>query len=621
MTRPIAYYDTEVFPNFVLCAAMTEDGKKYAWFGVHQDLPVQQLASLREFVKNHTLVTFNGTGYDIPILTLVIRGESVSQIKTASNRIVVDNLKPWNFEKEYNVKLQRPEIDTVDIMEVAPLSGSLKLYAGKCHSRSIQDLPYAPEKELTYDEQVVVTEYCYNDLLSTRDLHTRLKVQIHLREQMGKTYGLDLRSKSDAQMAEAIIKTEVEKLKKVRVFKPNDLTGMKFQYQIPAWMEFRDIDILNDVRDAEFMVSDKGTTILPDALKDRAIDYHGKVYRMGVGGLHSSETKQILYSSPDVMLMDFDVASYYPAIVLNLGLYPKHLGPEFLQVYRTIVGKRLEAKKRVAEIKDLIKTSPDPQPTLEAERKAVATVMEGLKIAINGTFGKLGSKYSILYSPDLLVQVTLTGQLALLMLIEAFGALHHTEVVSANTDGVTVRCAREMEAEVLRAVAAWEKITGFTTERTDYREMYARDVNNYVAIKTDGEYKAKGQYGKGLPLHKNPVNEICGDAVIDFLQFDIPIEETVRHCHDIRKFITVRTVKGGATFREEPIGKVVRWYYSTDTNGRDALYYKSNGYLVPKTEDGVKPLTILPDACPDDLNREWYVEDAKSMVRELGVHI
>ncbi len=620
MTRPIAYYDTEVFQNFVLCAAMTEDGKKYAWFGVHEDFPVQELNSLRRFIKEHTLVTFNGRGYDIPILTLVVRGEPVKEIKRASNRIVVDNLKPWNFEEEFGVKLEREEIDQIDLMEVAPLSGGLKLYAGKCHSESIQELPVPPETILTQEQKEAITSYCYNDLLSTRDLHRRLKVQIHLREQMGQQYGIDLRSKSDAQMAEAIIKAEVEKLVKKRVFKPGDLTGTKFSYQIPAWMEFREIDILDDVRQAEFMVSVKGRTVLPDTLKKRVISYRGKEYRMGVGGLHSSESQQVLHADTDHMIIDFDVASYYPAIVLNLGLYPTHLGKEFLLVYKRLVDQRLAAKKRVAELKDEIKRYPELH-RLEDERKATATIMEGLKIAINGTFGKLGSKYSILYSPNLLVQVTLTGQLALLMLIESFGQLEGVEVVSANTDGVTVKCQRSAESQVLAAVQKWETITGFVIERTDYREIFMRDVNNYVAIKTNGEYKAKGQYGKGLPLHKNPTNEICGEALIGYLQFEIPIEETVRHCHDIKKFLTLRTVKGGATFREQEAGKVVRWYYSNDVEGRASLYYKTNGYLVPKTEPGVKPVMALPKEIPADLDYEWYIEEAKSMVRKMGLTI
>ncbi len=63
---------------------------------------------------------------------------------------------------------------------------------------------------------------------------------------------------------------------------------------------------------------------------------------------------------------------------------------------------------------------------------------------------------------------------------------------------------------------------------------------------------------------------------------------------------------------------MVRWYYSNDVEGRASLYYKTNGYLVPKTEPGVKPIMALPTEIPNDLNREWYVEEAKSMVREMG---
>ena len=85
----------------------------------------------------------------------------------------------------------------------------------------------------------------------------------------------------------------------------------------------------------------------------------------------------------------------YPSIILNLGLYPKHLGTAFLEVYRSLVERRLAAKKE--------------KRTVEANT---------LKIVINGSFGKLGSKWSTLYSPDLMLQVTLTGQLSLLMLIE-----------------------------------------------------------------------------------------------------------------------------------------------------------------------------------------------------------
>ena len=197
----------------------------------------------------------------------------------------------------------------------------------------------------------IVKDYCFNDLLSTRDLYNALKVQIEMRTAMSVTYGIDLRSKSDAQMAEAIIKSEVEKLTKTKLVKPADLTGTTFQYRIPEWMQFFEIDILGEIQKAQFMVSDKGSTLLPDELKNKKIEYKDRVYRMGIGGLHSSEEKQVARATKTSMIMDFDVSSYYPAIVLNERLYPKRIGPEFLHVYRGLVEQRLTAKKRVGELK------------------------------------------------------------------------------------------------------------------------------------------------------------------------------------------------------------------------------------------------------------------------------
>lgn len=618
MNRPLAFFDMEVYPNYVLCAFMTEGGSRYSWFTTTAEMKFPT-SGLVDFIKAHTLITFNGTGFDIPLLMLCIRKEPSVVIKKASDRIILGNLKWWNFEKEFHVKCQRPEVDTIDIMEVAPLKGSLKMYAAKLHSYSIQDLPVNPSKELTPEEMETVKEYCFNDLLSTQDLYRALKAQLEMRVMMSRTYGIDLRSKSDAQMAEAIIKSEVEKLTKTKLVKPADLTGSTFKYRIPEWMQFFEIDILGDIQKAEFMVADTGKTISPPELEKKSIVFKNKLYKLGRGGLHSCEKQQVVRATATHMIIDVDVASYYPNAVLNQALYPRHIGPAYLEVCRVLVHKRLAEKARVKDLKTRLKLSPDAQPVLQDELKKVSAFAEGLKITVNGgTFGKLGSKYSVLYSPDLLIQVTVTGQLAVFMLIEMLGSLPDTEVVSANTDGVTVYCDRSVEPLVVSTVKEWETLTGFETERADYESIFARDVNNYVAIKTDHDVKAKGKYGKGLPLHKNPMNEICGDAVVDYLLFGADIEETVNLCDDIRKFISTMKVAGGAKFCEEPIGKVVRWYYSKEST--DAMYYVTNCYTVPRTQ-GCKPLVILPLEIPEDLNREWYVQEAKNMVSDLGVTV
>jgi hypothetical protein len=109
---------------------------------------------------------------------------------------------------------------------------------------------------------------------------------------------------------------------------------------------------------------------------------------MGIGGLHSSEQRQALVSDSDHVLIDRDVTSYYPAIILEGNLSPLHLRERdaFIRVFRSIVQRRVEAKK-----------------------KGDSVVANALKIVANGSFGKLGSRYSVLYSPHLMIQVTLTG--------------------------------------------------------------------------------------------------------------------------------------------------------------------------------------------------------------------
>src|ERR1019366_1989440 len=234
---------------------------------------------------------------------------------------------------------------------------------------------------------------------------------------------------------------------------------------------------------------------------------------------------------------------------------------------------------------------------LELDLKMCELASSSLKVTINGSFGKLGSKWSVLYAPDLLIQVTITGQLCLLMLIEMIEDLC-IPVVSANTDGVLIACPRSRYAELQARVAWWESLTSFKTEETRYKAVYARDVNNYLAIKeTTGDptakslderlgVKAKGCYGErgsagNSVLAKNPEALICNDAVMQLMVNGTPIEQTIRACKDIRRFVCVRRVTGGARKSNEYLGKVIRWYYSTEMQGE--INRATKGDKVPNS--------------------------------------
>lgn len=593
MSKPTAVIDSECYRDYWLLAAKNPATGGVKTFELHEGHPLD-VKGLQRLLAGYRTISFNGRNYDLPMIALALTGADCAALKAASDRIIVGSLKPWEFEGEFGVRI--PVVDHIDLMEVAPgVQVSLKLYGGRMHSPRLQDLPLHPD-ELVGDRRDILRSYCVNDLDTTIDLWSSLKQQLQLREDMGKEYGIDLRSKSDAQIAEAVLRAQVTDRLGYRVERPIIKAGTTYRYKAPAFLRLAGPitqAALRVVEQTPFVVRPTGGIEMPEALAAHKVLIGQGVYRMGIGGLHSSETQQAVFADDEHVLVDRDVASYYPAIILNNKLAPEHMGQAFLDVYRSIVDKRLAAK--------------------HAGDKVTA---DSLKITINGSFGKLGSMWSTLYSPNLLIQVTLTGQLALLMLIENLEA-RNIHIVSANTDGIVIRCHKS-KLELMDAIVRdWERNTQFETEATEYAALYSRDVNSYVAIKLDGKVKTKGVFA--YPgLAKNPQNMICTRAVIDFLTKGTPVGETVRASSDIREFLTVRTVAGGGQWAGMYLGKVVRWYYSNGVPQSVFITYRKNGNKVSRSE-GSMPLMVLPDAMPTDINYDWYVREANALLCELGV--
>jgi DNA polymerase elongation subunit (family B) len=584
--------DIECYRNYFLVAVKSLTNNKVVTFEQSDwsDFDSNALGSL---LTKYTIVTFNGNRYDILMLKAAMSGFDSAKLKVISDDIIVNNLRPWEIEEKYNLS-QCKFIDSIDLIEVSPGIASLKIYGGRLHSQRMQDLPIEPNALIKQEERDLLGSYCINDLDITIDLYNRLSSQIDLREQMSKEYGLDLRSKSDAQIAEAVIKKQIETIKGVRVYKPVLPMSYRFNYVPPAFIKFNNPDLiqaLNTFKSKPFTLNEKGDVAEPKEVGKLKIKIGSTIYQLGIGGIHSCEKKVHYIADKDYVLIDRDVTSYYPNIILSQKLYPKHIGPEFLAVYKSLVEKRVKAKVEGNKI-----------------------VNESLKVTINGSFGKFGSKWSALYSPDLLIQTTVTGQLALLMLIERVECAG-IQVVSANTDGIVIYCHKRNQEVLNNIIATWEQETGFTTEETQYCGLYSRDINNYLALKSDGSIKAKGTYAEAN-LSKTPTTQICTTAVIDYLQLGIPIESTINSCIDIKQFISVRSVTGGAVKGDKYLGKAVRWYYASGETG--AINYKSNGNRVAMT-DGAKPLMVLPSQLPIDINYKWYIDRSNSILADLGI--
>ena len=221
----------------------------------------------------------------------------------------------------------------------------------------------------------------------------------------------------------------------------------------------------------------------------------------------------------------------------------------------------------------------------------------------------------MLYAPDLMLAVTLTGQFTLLMLIEWLeraGAI----VLSANTDGIAVKYEKQHQSEVEEAVRRFSAVSRFTFEYTPYRVLALKDVNNYIAVKTDRSLKAKGIYAP-LDLKKNPTAGVCAAAVGQWLAHGTPLLETIKTAR-FEDFLSARNVTGGGAQSGEYLGKVVRWYMSNQP-GLEPLRYVSNGNKVPKTEGAKACMTIdKTGAHPEDLDYAWYYREAAKIAQACG---
>lgn len=298
---------------------------------------------------------------------------------------------------------------------------------------------------------------------------------------------------------------------------------------------------------------------------------------------------------------------------------------------------------------------------LKAEKKKLKAEISTKKLLCNGVFGKLGSVYSAFYSPDLMLAVTLTGQLNLLCLVHDIEAKTGGVVLSANTDGIMVMQAKHRRQAVLDAIAANAARTGFEYEETPYKAAAIKDINNYIAIKTNGKVKRKGLYAE-TGLMKNPTMEVCTKMAIDYLKSGVPPQAAIRKYTDPKDYVAIRAVKGGgiqyermelvddwievapgewkrrakiddgkATVKRKskppaaevgaggkPFGRIARWYMTTES--LPPICYIGSGNRVPKTE-GARVCMTLPETLPPDLDKDWYINETMSILADLGVDV
>lgn len=576
-------YDCETLPNRTLvCAKEVDTGERFEIWRHEEDAP----ARLRQFFSyNHTFVGFNSFSFDNVIVAAFSVGKTEQEIKQIANDIIDSRVPQWQVMKKYG--LSNVIANSIDLIEVAPSFVGLKAYGARMHMPLLQDMPIAHDQHIEPHQEETILMYCRNDLETTLELMRQLDGELTLRTEMSRRYRVDMRSKSDSQMAEWAY------IASLNLQRRDNQVPRTIGYKPPSFLRFNNKSLnllLERVSTHVFdMRQDTGHVVLPEFLVE-PIAFGGGTYQLGVGGIHSTHDKKVCHVAEEgFIIQDIDAASFYPSIILECGFVPENLGEKWIAEYRKIYNQRLEAKKSGDKVTN-----------------------ETLKISLNGTFGKLASKYSVLYAPDLMLAVTLTGQFTLLMLIEWL-EIAGVSILSANTDGIAVKYPEALKETVARVVAKFGEVSGFDFEFTDYRVLAMKDVNNYLAVKTDRSVKAKGIYAP-LSLRKNPSAGVCARAVGEWLAKGVPFKDTLLSA-PFTDFLSARNVTGGGMQGDEYLGKVVRWYMSTEE--LPPLTYAKNGNRVPKTE-GARACMNLPEGIPDDLHWGWYLNECIRIAIDCG---
>ena len=281
--KPVAFFDTECFPNYWLLK-IGPPGQVFS-FPLYSDqsfdLPTcRRIATLFDLF---TVVSFNGNFYDVPMISCALSGFTCEQLKWMSDQIIIEQRKPW----ELGTSTEWRPPDHIDVMEVLPGTGSQKQYAGRIHCRLMRDLPYEDTAWLTDAQIVEVDSYCENDLEVLRDLYLALEPQRVMRDHLSKRYNMDLRSKSEAQLAETVIKRRCEDATGARIYKPEIDWNVRFRYDAPQWMGFVDPVLkkaFEEIKQAIFQLGASGAVEMPAALEGLEIPLGNTTYRLGIGG-------------------------------------------------------------------------------------------------------------------------------------------------------------------------------------------------------------------------------------------------------------------------------------------------------------------------------------------------
>lgn len=580
------FYDFEVF--------------KYDWLVVIIDMTekkehviINDQAALEAIHKAHIndiWVGFNSLHYDQYILKGILCGFDPKRI---NDFIIVKNNPGWKFSS----LLRNVPLINYDVM--LNLDRGLKWFEGSMGNNIKESsVPFDIDRKLTQEELDETVKYCRHDVEQTIEIFLQRKEEFDGRMGLvklacaGQGLDLNLLSKTKPQLSAIILNAT----------KVPD-RGDEFDIDFPSTMNIRKytnvVDWYKDPENRKYYIIVPGRKKAQQNKLETMVA--GVPHTFAWGGVHGAREH---YHARGYFL-NMDVASLYPSLMIKYNLHSRNIADpqKFVDIYH----QRLELKKK-----------KDPLQAV-------------LKIVLNSTYGVMKDKNNALYDPLQANRVCVYGQLLLLDLIEHLES--RCEIIQSNTDGVLVKMPDGLNEDewfdwVDDVAFEWEQRTGLQLEFDEYREVFQKDVNNYIVITEDGHYKSKGAYVKELSNLDNGDFPIINKALTEYMVHGTPIETTIFGCDELKPFQMVAKITslydcilhGNRKIKEKCI-RVFASNSSADAGvqkvsirtGRPEKIANSpdHCFLFNDEVNGVK--------CPAKLNKQWYVDTAQERLKGFGV--
>lgn len=596
MTRDgyrIFIFDYEVFAYDFILVAKPLGGTEY--IVIHNDNDaVKNLVDTDDLI----LAGFNNKRYDNFIQKAILNDATTEEIKQLNDFIIAGG-NGWDHPLVAGLPTM---FDSFDLMDDCQQGLSLK--AIEAHlGMDIREttVPFDIDRPLTDEELDEVIFYCKHDVDATEKLCRLRKNYLNTKLYLGRL--------KDIPDPKALYMTNAKLTAAYLDAVPNKWNDER-EYVYPDNLLYKYIpkeafDFFDRLQDKSLSDSDIFSNKLELSI--------GKCQcTLGWGGIHGSiDNYQFDASKAEgKLLINDDVGSYYPHLMTINGYTSRNIPDP--KVYENMLDERMAAKK--AGDKD----------------KANA-----LKLVANTTYGGMLNQYNALFDPLKGRSVCISGQLYLLELAcHLYIEIPDLKIVQLNTDGIMLEIYEKHYPLVDSILKEWQARTKFELEEDKIIKLVQKDVNGYIEVKADGNYKVKGSYlvrGISRAGAFNINNNACivSEAVTQYFVNGTPVKDTILTCNDLLQFQLIAKASGkySAVYHiiggeRVPVQKCNRVYATTQP--------KHGNLLKVHAESGREAkVANLPEHCIIDNNNEltidqidksWYIQLAKRYVNDfLGI--